>query len=165
MFWRRCSPIIPAQSYLISHDRDFLDRVVHAVIVPQGDGRWIEYAGGYTDMLAQRGSDLASNRVPKAKAPTAARGSAQAARGARSGKPRLSFQQKHALETLPKQIATLHASVAQLQRRLEDPGFYARDPKAFAETSASLAAAQSELAAAEEKWLGLEILREEMEAS
>jgi ATP-binding cassette subfamily F protein uup len=150
---------------LISHDRDFLDRVVHAVIVPQGDGRWIEFAGGYTDMLAQRGSDLASNRVAKAKAPTAARGSAQAARPARSGKPRLSFQQKHALETLPKQIATLHANVGQLQRRLEDPGFYARDQKAFAETSASLAAAQLELAVAEEKWLELEILREEMEAS
>ena len=40
---------------LISHDRDFLDRVVHAVIVPSGDGRWTEYAGGYSDMLAQRG--------------------------------------------------------------------------------------------------------------
>ena len=43
---------------LISHDRDFLDRVVTSVIVPEGDGRWIEYAGGYTDMLAQRGADL-----------------------------------------------------------------------------------------------------------
>ena len=44
---------------LISHDRDFLDRMVNAVIVPEGDGRWAEYAGGYTDMLAQRGADLA----------------------------------------------------------------------------------------------------------
>ena len=44
---------------LISHDRDFLDRVVTSVIVPEGNGRWIEYAGGYTDMLAQRGEDLA----------------------------------------------------------------------------------------------------------
>ena len=43
---------------LISHDRDFLDRVVTSVIVPEGSGRWIEYAGGYTDMLAQRGADL-----------------------------------------------------------------------------------------------------------
>ena len=43
---------------LISHDRDFLDRVVTSVIVPEGDGKWIEYAGGYTDMLAQRGADL-----------------------------------------------------------------------------------------------------------
>src|SRR5262249_24883034 len=44
---------------LISHDRDFLDRVVNGVIVPESDGRWIEYAGGYSDMLAQRGEDLA----------------------------------------------------------------------------------------------------------
>ncbi len=43
---------------LISHDRDFLDRVVTSVIAPEGNGRWIEYAGGYTDMLAQRGADL-----------------------------------------------------------------------------------------------------------
>ena len=43
---------------LISHDRDFLDRVVNAVIVPEGGGQWVEYAGGYTDMLAQRGKDV-----------------------------------------------------------------------------------------------------------
>src|ERR1700688_2134260 len=43
---------------LISHDRDFLDRVVNAVIVPEGNGRWTEYAGGYSDMLTQRGADL-----------------------------------------------------------------------------------------------------------
>ena len=48
---------------LISHDRDFLDRVVTSVIVPEGDGRWIEYAGGYTDMLAQRGADLKREAV------------------------------------------------------------------------------------------------------
>ena len=44
---------------LISHDRDFLDRVVSAVIVPEGDGKWVEYAGGYSDMLKQRGADVA----------------------------------------------------------------------------------------------------------
>ena len=49
---------------LISHDRDFLDRLVSSVIVPEGNGRWIEYAGGYTDMLAQRGADLA-REAPK----------------------------------------------------------------------------------------------------
>ena len=43
---------------LISHDRDFLDRVVTSVIVPEGNGRWVEYAGGYTDMLTQRGADV-----------------------------------------------------------------------------------------------------------
>ena len=43
---------------LISHDRDFLDRVVDRVIIPEGDGRWTGYAGGYADMLAQRGGDI-----------------------------------------------------------------------------------------------------------
>src|ERR1700732_850893 len=51
---------------LISHDRDFLDRVVTSVIVPEGNGRWIEYAGGYTDMLAQRGADLKREAVKAA---------------------------------------------------------------------------------------------------
>ncbi len=51
---------------LISHDRDFLDRVVTSVIAPEGDGRWIEYAGGYTDMLAQRGADLKREAVKTA---------------------------------------------------------------------------------------------------
>src|SRR5713226_7760792 len=54
---------------LISHDRDFLDRVVSAVLVPEGDGRWQEYAGGYTDMLAQRGEDVAREASPKPAAP------------------------------------------------------------------------------------------------
>src|SRR5207249_11147489 len=65
---------------LISHDRDFLDRVVTSVIAPEGSGKWIEYAGGYTDILAQRGEDLAreapniatveDNRETKADAPS-----------------------------------------------------------------------------------------------
>ncbi len=148
---------------LISHDRDFLDRVVHAVIVPQGDGRWVEYAGGYSDMLAERDSKPASKPGPKPKPAAAAAAPAQGPRPARSGKRRLSFQQQHALKTLPDQIAALQASVHKLQGRLQDPDLYARDQKVFAETSGSLAAALSELAAAEEQWLELEILREEIE--
>ena len=52
----------PGTVLLISHDRDFLDRLVSGVIAPEGDGRWIEYAGGYSDMLAQRGADLTRER-------------------------------------------------------------------------------------------------------
>ncbi len=148
---------------LISHDRDFLDRVVHAVIVPQGDGRWAEYAGGYTDMLAQRGAEVGGKQAAK-KAAASADKPAQSARPARSGKRRLSFQDQHALKTLPGRIATLQEELRRLQRRFEDPELYARDPKAFTDTSGALAAAQSELAAAEEKWLELEILREEIES-
>ena len=112
---------------LVSHDRDFLDRVVTAVLVPEGDGRWVEYAGGYTDMLAQRGADLArSRRAPKRGA--GARGpQPRSPRAPRSSKRKLSFNEKHALETLPERIATLQASVRELQDQLDDPDLYARD--------------------------------------
>jgi ABC transport system ATP-binding/permease protein len=146
---------------LISHDRDFLDRVVNAVLAPDGDGRWVEYAGGYSDMLAQRGADLAGRRPQKAP-PTAAAKPTSAPAAAAAAKRKLSFNEKHALETLPKEIDALQASIRALQARLGDPSFYARDPKAFGEATRALAATQSQLAAAEERWLELELLREEI---
>ncbi|TMK51099.1 MAG: ABC-F family ATP-binding cassette domain-containing protein [Alphaproteobacteria bacterium] len=152
---------------LISHDRDFLDRVVTSVIAPEGNGKWIEYAGGYSDMLSQRGADVKreearpalaaqdkageDKRETKSPAPSAA------------PKRRLNFNEKHALETLPKAIAKLQAEIAKLQRTLDDPDLYRKDRTKFDEASAAIAAAQRDLAAAEDRWLELEVLREEIE--
>ncbi len=148
---------------LISHDRDFLDRVVNAVLVPDGGGRWLEYAGGYSDMLIQRGADLGRQApLPAAKQTKPAKPPAAFER--RREKRRLSFHEKHALETLPETIAALHARMRTLQQRLENPDLFTSDRKAFDEASAALAVAQSELAAAEEKWLELEQLREDTES-
>jgi ATP-binding cassette subfamily F protein uup len=146
---------------LISHDRDFLDRVVNAVLAPEGDGRWTEYAGGYSDMLAQRGTDLAARKAaPRAKpAPAEKAAPASAQPPARR---KLSFNEKHALETLPREIEALQARITTLHARLDDPAFYTRDPKGFAAGTAQLAEAQAQLVAAEEKWLELELLREEI---
>src|SRR5207244_7891802 len=109
----------PGTVLLISHDRDFLDRLVNGVIAPEGNGRWLEYAGGYSDMLAQRGSDLTreprsaesqkANREIKAAAPV----EPQPARR------RMTFKDKHALETLPATIAALRAEAAKLQSKLD----------------------------------------------
>jgi ATP-binding cassette subfamily F protein uup len=144
---------------LISHDRDFLDRVVTSVIAPEGDGRWVEYAGGYTDMLAQRGADL------KREAVKAAEGKRESKTGAPStaSRRRLNFNEKHALETLPKAIAKLQAEIAKQQRFLDDPDLYKKDRKKFDQASDALTKAQKELAEAEDKWLELEVLREEIE--
>jgi ATP-binding cassette subfamily F protein uup len=147
---------------LISHDRDFLDRSVHSVIVPEGNGRWMEYAGGYSDMLGQRGSDLTGRRAAKSK-PAGPSVKAPAAPAAAARK--LSFKDKHALETLPKQMAALQAEADKLNAALADAGLYTRDPQAFSEKSARLTAVQSDLAAAEERWLELEMLREEIEGA
>ncbi|MBR0713350.1 ABC-F family ATP-binding cassette domain-containing protein [Bradyrhizobium liaoningense] len=146
---------------LISHDRDFLDRVVTSAIAPEGNGKWIEYAGGYTDMLAQRGADLKRETV-KAE-PALEKKEAKASAPATASKRRLSFNEKHALETLPKRMEALHADIAKLQRVLDDPNLYAKDRKKFDDTSAAVAKAHDELAAAEERWLELEMLREEIE--
>jgi ATP-binding cassette subfamily F protein uup len=151
----------PGTVLLISHDRDFLDRLVNGVIVPEGNGRWTEYAGGYSDMLAQRGADL--SRAPRSPEPQKpARQSGQAAAETRAAKRRLSFKDKHALENLPKTIAALQAEAAALHARLDDPKFYARDRAAFEEVTAALGELQRKIAAAEEQWLELEMLREEL---
>ncbi|WP_375458133.1 ABC-F family ATP-binding cassette domain-containing protein [uncultured Enterovirga sp.] len=155
---------------IISHDRDFLDRVATSVIAPEGRGSWAEYAGGYTDMLAQRGSDLARSALvaPKSEAASNARpvaeSSAQADGSGTAARRRLSFHQLHALKTLPSRIQTLSADIAKLQARLADPILFTRDPAAFQAASASLAGRASELEAAETEWLELEILREEIGA-
>jgi ATP-binding cassette subfamily F protein uup len=147
---------------LISHDRDFLDRVVTSVIAPDGDGRWIEYAGGYSDMLSQRGSDLKREEA-KVAAPEKKDSRAPAPSPAAAPRRRLNFNEKHALETLPKIIAELQREIAKQQRLLDDPNLYAKDRKKFEEVSTAIANAQQELAAAEDRWLELEVLREEIE--
>jgi ATP-binding cassette subfamily F protein uup len=147
---------------LVSHDRDFLDRIVTSVVVSDGNGVWTEYAGGYTDMLAQKGPGIAARKAGKPAKP--ADTPIQPA-GPRSVAPRkMSFKDRHALETLPAHIAALQQEVARLEAELADPALYQRDPARFAAASAALASKTSEIAASEERWLELEMLREELEA-
>jgi len=150
----------PGTVLLISHDRDFLDRLVSGVVVPEGDGRWIEYAGGYSDMLAQRGADL-TRVAPKAEVEKPARVPTPPAEP-QAAKRKMKFKEKHALETLPKTIAALNAKASDLQARLGDPDFYTRDRAGFEKVTTDLGETQRKLAAAEEQWLELEILREEL---
>jgi ATP-binding cassette subfamily F protein uup len=148
----------PGTVLLVSHDRDFLDRVVTSTLAADGDGRWTEYAGGYSDMLAQRG---APSPAPIEKPRTAS----PSRPPSRPASRKLSFKDKHALETLPGQMETLQGEITRLQRRLANPELYRKDPVAFTAATDRLAAAERELAAAEERWLELELLREELEAS
>src|SRR6185503_10077436 len=117
----------PGTVLLVSHDRDFLDRTVSAVIVSEGGGRWTVYAGGYTDMVAQRGEGVTAKAKAEPK-PVREKTDAQSAPAARR---RLSFNDKHALETLPARIAALEAEIAMLSKLIADPNFYARDRVAF----------------------------------
>ncbi len=147
---------------LVSHDRDFLDRTVSSVLVSEGGGRWIEYAGGYSDMVAQRGQGVQARTVEKGPKLKSADRPAAAAPQARA-KRRLSFNEQHDLKILPQRMSELEAKIAKVQEILADPELYSRDPARFQKAMDALTQLQADLHAAEERWLELEMLREELE--
>jgi len=148
---------------LVSHDRDFLDRTVTSTIAPNGDGTWTEYAGGYTDMLAQRGGKKLDDRRGVTKPPSEPRPAGEQKAQPKQPARKLSYKQKFALETLPKRMEEAVANIGVIEQRLADPGLYRRDPKTFADATASLDKARGELAVMEDEWLELEMLRETIE--
>ena len=139
---------------IVSHDRDFIDRVATSVVAAEGDGTWTEYAGGWTDHLAQKAARPAPARRPAGTA--AGRAPAAPQRAA----ARLSYNQARRLEALPAEIDRLGFEIGKLEAFLADPALYARDPRAFARATAELAARRAALAAAEDEWLTLEEMRE-----
>ncbi|MEO5807113.1 ATP-binding cassette domain-containing protein [Devosia sp.] len=146
---------------VVSHDRDFLDRVATSVIISEGNGGWTEYAGGYSDMVVQRGEGVqARAAITKAHKPGK---TSLAPVTAATGKRKMSFKEKHALETLPKEIARFDTEIARLAKILADPQLYSKNAKAFDDSSKALAEVEAKKAAAEEQWLELEVLREELE--
>jgi ATP-binding cassette subfamily F protein uup len=151
---------------LVSHDRDFLDRTVTSTIAPANpeapDGRWIEYAGGYTDMMAQRKGALdEKRRVERAKADTAS--AAAPVSDAVKSKVKLSYKQKFALETLPKEMEKVQADIGQRETKMADASLFTKDPAAFNRLAKELEKLRAKLTAMEEEWLELEMLREELE--
>jgi ATP-binding cassette subfamily F protein uup len=148
---------------LVSHDRDFLDRVATGVIAAEGEGRWLEYAGGYSDMLAQRGARPEAAAKTRSESRSVDTTDGQARESARpSPQRKLSYKQTQALEALPRQMAALEKEIAEIGRRLSDADLFVRDPAAFNSATTRLAKAEAELAKAETAWLELEILRDEI---
>ena len=144
---------------LVSHDRDFLDRVVTSVIATDGDGRWVEYAGGYRFLDSQR--KLASHAKPVDK--THRRKSVRKEVSKTQGKRKLTFNEQHALKALPGKIESLQADIAGFRKKLDDPNLFTRDPSTFEAVVDGLKKAEIGLSEAEEQWLALEMLKEELE--
>src|SRR5271166_1861041 len=147
---------------IVSHDRDFLDRVATSVIVSEGDGLWVEYAGGYSDMIAQRGYGLAG---PPG-APAIAKPERPAARelDRASAKRKLSFNEKRSLELLPERMDALRKELDVLEAKLADADFAVRDPVAFQAAMDGYEDLREALEKAEDEWLALETLREDLES-
>jgi ATP-binding cassette subfamily F protein uup len=151
----------PGTVLVVSHDRDFLDRVATMTVMAEGEGRFTAYAGGYSDMVAQRGAG-----VEVRPSPGGARKPASDAkpREARVSVPKLNFSDAHALKTLPGRIEAHNKTIMLLQAELADPKLYARDPAKFSSLSGQLADATAARDGDEELWLELEMKRESLEA-
>jgi len=155
----------PGTVLLVSHDRDFLDRVATSVIASEGDGHWIEYAGGYSDMITQRAGAPATGAHTSGAKPATKQKSRKPAASLphRAQQPKLSFREKHALDTLPARMAALAADIAKHEATLADPTLYTTDSSGYEATAKALRNAQAALAAAEEEWLSLEMKRESID--
>ncbi|SFQ54394.1 ATP-binding cassette, subfamily F, uup [Roseivivax halotolerans] len=135
---------------LVSHDRDFLDRVATTTVAMEGYGRATVYAGGWSDYRSQRGETTAAPEAPKAQP------AKKAEPKPKPGKSGLSFSEKHRLEELPGVIERLEAEIGKLNQLLTDPGLYEREPVKFRKATEALSERQDKLSAAEEEWLVLE---------
>lgn len=141
---------------VVSHDRDFLDRLATSVIFVEGDGQLSEYVGGYSDALRQRGRDS----VAAGKAPPAKSAGTSAAPKAGKSPAKLSFKDQRELTELPARLDRLAAEIAKTERNLADPGLYARDANAFRALTEKLSTLTADHEQAEQRWLDLEMLRE-----
>ncbi|WP_082015728.1 ABC-F family ATP-binding cassette domain-containing protein [Leisingera sp. ANG-M7] len=135
---------------LVSHDRDFLDRVATTTIAMEGNGKATAYAGGWSDYIAQRGPLEVAARAEKVK-PAKAKPKQES-----QPKGGLSFKEKHRLEALPAEIERLEAEIGKLQELMNDPELFTREPVKFKKATEALVERQEKLAAAEEEWLELE---------
>ncbi|MEQ8256835.1 MAG: ATP-binding cassette domain-containing protein [Roseovarius confluentis] len=140
---------------LVSHDRDFLDRVATTTVAMEGRGRQTVYAGGWTDYMAQRVPPESATEGKPDKTAPAAPASSKSAEPAKPRKTKLSFKDQHRLDTLPDEIARLEAEIAKLEDLLSDPDLFTREPVKFAKASEGLSTRQTALAKAEEEWLVL----------
>jgi ATP-binding cassette subfamily F protein uup len=142
---------------LVSHDRDFIDRLATSTIALNGHGKIVETPGGWTDLLAQNPGffDKAEIKIPVKSAPAA-----MVAPAAAKKPVKLTYKDQRRLEELEGLIAKLPADIIALETQLEDPALFTRDPKAFAKITANAEHLRKTLAASEEEWLGLEEKRE-----
>jgi ATP-binding cassette subfamily F protein uup len=143
---------------VVSHDRDFLDRTVTRTIGFEGNAKWQSYAGGYSDMIAQRGHGV-QQRKKEEKETKSKTQSAPAAAAPQKGK--LSYKHKFRLEQLPGEMAKHEADIKKIEAILVDANLFSSDPDKFNKAISDLDVVKTKLEACEEEWLELEMLKDE----
>jgi len=137
---------------LVSHDRDFIDRIATSTVALEGRGRATVYPGGWSDYQAQRvvsGATLTADNSAK----TAA-SSAQIKQSVKKVDG-LTFTERKRLDALPGLIEKLEAEIGRLADFLSDPDMFSKEPVKFRKAGEAMSERQGQLAAAEEEWLAL----------
>ncbi len=143
---------------LVSHDRDFLNRMVHKLLVFEGDGQVVEIVGGTADYDAYRRMQREQGRNPKEAAETNPAHITPEADPSPKPSTKLSYKDKRAHEQLPARIAALEKEITKLHETLSDPALYTTHPEKFDQASRRLERARAELDAAETQWLELDAM-------
>ncbi|MGF1562332.1 MAG: ATP-binding cassette domain-containing protein [Geminicoccaceae bacterium] len=146
---------------LVSHDRDFLDRLVTSVIAAEGSGRWLETAGGYRDYHSYRARQAAQASPSKPAQPKSGEAPGGSAKPTPPRKQGLPTKLQRERDRLPAKIEALQAEIRAIEAHLADPALYQKDHARFVSLSQDLERRQSDLGALEERWLELEMLAEE----
>jgi ABC transport system ATP-binding/permease protein len=146
---------------LVSHDRAFLDNVVTSVIASEGEGKWREYVGGFTDWQTQsaRSQEIAEARAPKEAAPAAAASKDSSAGRNAQRSVKLSFKEQRELDELPKKIEALETEQKTIGAQIEDGSIFAKDGKEATRMTERYAQIDEELLVALERWEELEAKR------
>jgi len=142
---------------VVSHDRDFLDRTVTRTIGFEGNAKWQSYAGGYTDMINQRGHGVQHRKKAEKEAKVKSK---EVPQTATPQKGKLSYKHKFRLEQLPDEMAKHEKDIKAIESILADPDLFSTDPDKFNKAIADLDTVKTKLEACEEEWLELEILKE-----
>lgn len=148
---------------IVSHDRDFLDRVVTSVIYMKGDGTVYEYPGSYSELEEKLKQDGEKKQTSTLKSPTKPTPKID---NRQSKKPvKLSYKQQRALEVLPQEIALLDKQISKLEEILSDTELYNKDSQKFEQTLKELEEAKATKESKENEWLEVELLKEELEGN
>ncbi|MBH69235.1 MAG: elongation factor 3 [Rhodospirillaceae bacterium] len=144
---------------VVSHDREFLDRVVTSTIAIEGGGHVQEYPGGYSTYIKQKSNNFTEQFEKRAVKYKESRN-----KNTGNTKKKLAYKEQRELDQLPDVIDALEFEIETLTKKLSDPGLFIRDQKSFEKASRSLSEKTNELAKAEDRWLALETYKQDLKA-
>lgn len=144
---------------IVSHDRDFLDRVATSIIYMPGDGSITEYPGSYSELEQKLAEKSRPAKTPEKKEKPKERKDVSAPKKT----TKLSYNQQRLLEVLPQKVSELEENIRQIEEKLGCGDLYNADREAFDRLTEELSTKKQELENAENQWLEIQMIKEELE--